>query len=122
MPAYPASLPQKAFMSATDERQTATIRSNMEAGAPKVRKLFTAAVRNLKVKMILTGTQRATFDTFFITTIGEGSGSFTIPDPVDDSTITVRFRKPPSWSYVEGSGSSASNRLWSSTYELEVLP
>lgn len=120
--AYPASLPQQAFMEAKDTRQTAVIRSTMDTGAPKVRKQFTAAVRDLEIAMILSGSQRQTFDTFFITTIGEGAISFTIPDPLDDSTITVRFREPPSWSYIEGTGITAAERRWRATFLLEVLP
>lgn len=120
--AYPASLPQQAFMQAKDERQSATLRSVMDTGAPKARKQFTAAVRNLEVRMVLSGTERVTFDTFFITTINEGTDTFTIPDPVDDATITVRFKSPPVWTYISGSGTTAAERRWEATFLLEVLP
>ena len=125
MAAYPASLPQAPIDGGfVDERQSATIRSAMETGAPKTRKMFTAAVRTWKWTTILDGTQRATFDTFFITTINEGADTFTMTDPVDGTTSqTVRFKTPPSWSVIQGGGDgSASNRRWRTTYSLEILP
>jgi len=112
---YPASLPQKHFRGVTEERQTATLRSQMDTGAPKVRKQFTAAVRNIDIPMVFTAAQRATFDTFFITTLNEGASSFTWVDPVDDSTnITYRFKKPPKMTKVAGE--------WKCVFNLEVLP
>jgi hypothetical protein len=122
MAAWPASLPQKAFLVASDTRQQASLRSEMDQGAPKKRKRFTAAIRNLTLKMILTGTQRATFDTFYITTINEGTDSFTILDPVDDATITVSFKSPPTWKLIPGSGPAVVDRQWESILDLEVLP
>jgi len=64
MAAWPASLPQQGFMNITDIRQNALARSSMDQGAPKVRKKFTAAVRNLDIAMLLNGTQRATLIRF----------------------------------------------------------
>ncbi|MBT6048740.1 MAG: hypothetical protein HOG49_18215 [Candidatus Scalindua sp.] len=123
MAAWPVSLPQQGFMDITDSRQNALARSSMDQGAPKVRKKFTAAVRNLSIKMILNGTQRATFDTFYITTTAEGSATFTWTDPVDDSAITCRFKTPPSWSLLANcDGSTTATRIWESKLELEILP
>jgi hypothetical protein len=123
MAAFPASLPQQGFMNISDVRQNALARSSMDQGAPKVRKKFTAAVRTLNIKMILTGTQRATFDTFYITTTAEGSATFTWTDPVDDSAITCRFVKPPSWSLLPNSDTtSTATRMWQATLQLEILP
>jgi hypothetical protein len=123
MPAYPATLPQYPVDGGfNDERQQAFIKSQMDSGAPKKRKVFTAAIRNWQWTTILNGTQRATFDTFYITTINEGTDSFTIPDPVDGETITVRFTKSPSWSVIQGSGDTISNRYWRATFNLEILP
>jgi len=120
MPAYTASLPQYP-VSFTETRKPAVLRSQMDSGAPKTRKQFTSAVRVLEWSTILNGTQKATFDTFFITTIDEGATSFTITDPVDDATITVRFIEPPQWRFAGGDVTVAT-RLWQATYALEVLP
>ena len=122
MAAYPASLPQYPLVQGfIDERQPGSIRSNMDTGAPKTRKRFTAVVRKLTWPTLLNGTERVTFDTFFITTINEGAGSFTIPDPVDDGTITVKFINPPSWSIIGAKSDLAVDRLWRATFNLEVL-
>jgi len=123
MAAWPASLPQQGFMNITDIRQNALARSSMDQGAPKVRKKFAAAVRNLDIAMLLNGTQRATFDTFYITTTSEGSATFTWTDPVDDSAITCRFRQPPSWQLLSNSDTtSTATRMWRATLQLEILP
>lgn len=123
MAAYPASLPQypleKGFV---DQRQPGTIRSQMETGAPKTRKRFTAAIRMLKWPTILNGTQRATFDTFFKTTINEGNDTFTMNDPVDNGSISVKFRSPPAWSIIGAQDDTAATRQWRAIYDLEVLP
>ena len=107
----------------TDERQAGSIRSDIETGAPKTRKRFTAAIRKIKWPTILTGTQRATFDTFYITTTNEGADVFTITDPVDGSTtLNVKFLKAPSWTITNSQSTTATDRVWSSTYDLEVQP
>lgn len=121
MVAWPAALPQSAFVQASEIRQDATIRSNMDSGAPKLRKRFTAAIRELSIRMILNGTEKAAFDTFYITTISEGALAFDMKDPVDDNTISVRFKQPPLWALISASGTVA-QRLWESTLQLEVLP
>ena len=122
-PAYPASLPQNPLVEGfNDTRQKAALRSDMDTGAPKRRKRFTAAIRPLKFPTILNGTQRVTFDTFYKTTLGEGSLSFTIPDPVDGNTITVFFVAPPKFNIIGASGTAAATRQWQSIYNLEVLP
>lgn len=115
MAAWPAGLQQKNFAGVVEQRQQAVLRSSMDSGAPKVRKMFTAAIRNIDIPMVFTTAERATFDTFFITTLAEGSISFTWTDPVDDSTvITFRFKSPPRMTKVAGE--------WSTILNLEVLP
>lgn len=123
MAVYPASLPQYPLVQGfTDERQSGSIRSNMDTGAPKTRKRFTAVVRKLTWPTILTGTQRAIFDTFFITTINEGATSFTINDPASTGTITVKFINPPKWNIVTANGVAFADRIFRTSYLLEVLP
>jgi len=122
MAVYPATLPQDPLLEGfSDTRQSSVLRSAMDIGAPKRRQRYTAALRSLRWPTILNGTQRATFDTFFITTISNGSVSFTIPDPVDGATITVLFTTPPTWTIVSGGISTVATRLWKAVYALEVL-
>jgi hypothetical protein len=123
MAVYPTTLPQAPLIRGfRDERGSGTVRSNMDTGLAKTRKRFTTVPRKITWPTILNGTQRLTFDTFFITTINEGNASFTIPDPVDDATITVKFFKPPAWSIINAKSTLAGDRLWSASYGLEVLP
>lgn len=121
MVAWPGSLPQYAYLPVTETRQKAMIRSSMETGPPKVRARFTSAVRHLDFDMILDGAQKATFDTFFNTTISEGATVFDFPDPVSDNTIEVRFREPVSWNQIRA-GAAAADRAWRGKMKLEVLP
>ena len=117
MAVYPASLPQYPLVRGfTDERQTGSIRSNMDTGAPKTRKRFTAVVRKLTWPTILTGTQRATFDTFFITTINEGASSFTINDSASTVTISVKFINPPSWNIITAYGPAFSVSIFRTSF------
>lgn len=118
MVAYPASLPDP-FVGLTDARLPAVARTEMDAGPPKVRRRFTAAVRNFEVPYVLTGSERATFETFFVTTLKEGSLEFDWIDPLDLSTLTMRFREPPAWTLRAGGGSAA---IWQTSLAIEVLP
>ncbi len=120
MVAWPASLPQSAFLKVAEVRQSAVIRTAMDSGPAKLRRRFTAAVRNLDVAMFLDGTQKATFDTFFNTTLAEGALSFDWTDPVTDSTISMRFREPATWNQIRTG--TVANRLWQADLALEVLP
>lgn len=115
MVAWPGSLEQRQFTGVIEERQQAALRSSMDSGAPKVRRLFTAALRFIDIPMVFTAAQRATFDTFFITTLNEGTISFDWTDPVDDTTtVSFRFRNPPKMTKIGGE--------WRTILNLEVLP
>ena len=121
MPTWPAALPDYFEVGVQDTRQQGFIRSQTETGPYKQRKRFTATSRFLSGTMLLTGTQRATFDTFYKTTISEGTGEFNFLDPVDFSTISARFVSPPSLSAVAGGGTAGTGQ-WRIEMVLEVLP
>ena len=118
MAVWPASLPQGLMVGTGDQRQPAALRSEMDSGPAKQRRRFTAAIRNLSVPIILTNTQRATFDTFFITTLLEGVLPFDWVDPKDGSTVEYRFTAPVEFSLLSG----GAERLWRGTLNLEILP
>jgi hypothetical protein len=71
--------------------------------------------------MLLTGTQRATFETFYKTTISEGTDAFDFIDPSTFNTVSARFMQPPSLSGVSG-GDTATTVQWRMDLMLEVLP
>ncbi len=120
MATWPASLPTEGFSGVSDQRNPAILRSKMDQGPAKQRQIFTAAVRELSVPMFFTGTERQTFDTFFITTLSEGALSFDWVDPVTDATISMRFMEPPSFQHI--GGGTPADRTWQATFKLEILP
>lgn len=117
---WPATLPQQFFLGASVTDRESRLVSSMDAGPASVRKRFTATPQDLTTTMVLTGTQKAAFDTFYRTTINYGTDSFTWTDPTDDTSATLRFLKPPVWTCI--CGGSAANRLWQAQLELEILP
>lgn len=121
MVAWPTTLPQEAFVGLTEQRQDARLRTQMDKGPPKMRRRFTAAVRRVTVPLVLSGAEKQAFDTFYITTLQEGSLPFDWRDPVTDATISFRFAEsPPQWSVM--AGGVPNSRLWSGTLDLEILP
>jgi hypothetical protein len=115
MAVWPVGLQQKQFSGVKESRQPGAIRSKMGTGAPKVRKRFTAVVRNIDVPIVLSIADKATFNTFFNTTLSEGVTAFTWVDPDDDSTsVSYRFRNPVSFTKVGGEFTGVMN--------LEILP
>ena len=120
MVAWPPTLPQKQFLGLRDERQSGRLRTSMDTGPAKQRRRFTAATRNIGVPIVLDGAQRQTFDTFFITTLEEGVLSFDWEDPVDDTTISMRFISFPPFELI--SGGIPDERMWQAVMTLEILP
>lgn len=121
MAVWPVSLPQYFEVGVQDTRQQGFIRSQTDTGPYKQRKRFTATARFLSGSMLLTGTQRATFETFYKTTLSEGTDAFDFIDPIDFSTVSARFVQTPSLSGVSG-GSTAATVQWRMDLMLEVLP
>lgn len=121
MPTWPASLPQSVLADVSRKRQSGMIRSQMDTGAAKQRKRFTAVVRQYQASMILTGAQLATFDSFYESDLGQGATSFTWIDPVTDASCSLRFMADPEVSMVKPSA-TVNNRLWRVTMQLERLP
>lgn len=121
MAVWPVSLPQYFEVGVQDTRQQGFIRSQTETGPYKQRKRFTATARFLSGTMLFTGTDRATFETFYKTTLSEGTDAFDFIDPADFSTISARFVQTPTLSAVAG-GDTAETAQWRIDLAIEVLP
>ena len=121
MAVWPVSLPQYFEVGVQDTRQQGFIRSQTDTGPYKQRKRFTATARFLSGSMLLTGTQRATFETFYKTTLSEGTDAFDFIDPIDFLAVSARFVQPPALSGVSG-GDTATTVQWRMDLMLEVLP
>lgn len=120
MAAWPASLPEFLEVGAAEEVQQAFIRTDNSTGPPKQRRRFSSSTRMIRGTMLLTAAERATFDTFYNTTINDGSDSFTFTDPVDNTTQNFRFMEPPSFEYLVGGSSGAAQQRM--RLSLERLP
>jgi hypothetical protein len=114
---WPASLPQDPLAQGFSEQAPNTvIRTTMEAGPPKMRRRFTAGIRNIECQLRLTSAQTDTLDLFFETTLAGGSLSFDWKHPRTGATVTFRFVEPPSY------GAVARGTLWWASLKLEILP
>ena len=79
------------------------VRSDMDSGPAKVRRRFTSVPKNMKGTIVMTRAQFALWETWFEDVIYHGSLSFTMTDPVNGGTMTVRIvsgksSKPYTWS------------------------
>lgn len=119
MPTYPATLPNQ-FLGLRDKKEDNVIRTQMDAGPAITRRRYTAVARTISVPVVFTGSQRETFDDFFRDDLKDGSLAFEWTDPVDDATVFFRFTKPPEFTTMRGG--SASERIYRSSFALEILP
>jgi len=68
------------------------LRTDMDSGLAKTRRLFTAVSDDYSGSMVFDTNQLATFVEFYKTTLGFGINTFNFPDPFDSlSTVEVRF-------------------------------
>lgn len=119
MAVWPATLP-KFNLDTQETRQDGVIRTPMDAGPAKSRRRFSAVSRYLSTDLILTGEQRATFDTFFDETLADGSLTFDMEDPKDGAIVQMRFTAPPSYVYAGARGGVVTIHIVS--LSLEILP
>lgn len=92
MASWPETLPQYVDANGfTETIQDPVIRTDMEAGPQKARLRFTAVPEKYTITMPLTATQRATFLTFFKSTIHYGVDEFMWVHPVTRDERYCRF-------------------------------
>lgn len=120
MAVWPLTLPQSMLSGITDEMQDTRIRSSTDVGPAIVRQRYTAGVRNVDVPITLTAAERVIFETFYHTTLNEGTFSFTWTDPIDASAKSYRFRenKGPTFELHEG----GTFQRHDTTLKLEIIP
>lgn len=119
MPNYPTTLPNQ-FLGLRDKKEDNVLRTQMDAGPSFSRRRYTAVSRTLGVPVVFNGAQRVIFDDFFRDDLKDGSLSFDWTDPVDDSTVTFRFTKPPEFTTMRGG--QPAERIYRATLALEILP
>lgn len=119
---WPADLPQSMQLSLMETHQAGFIRTPMDAGPAKSRKRFTATTRMHTGTMIMDVDQRASFLTFFESTLEMGSLSFYFTDPGDGNRYTWRFVDVPKFTAI-ASHNDESGRigLWRVNVAIERL-
>lgn len=81
MPAFPATLPGPVWGSFSEQRQRNILAFAPDVGPPKMRRRSSAVAVPASAAFLLTDAQLATFDTFFETTLKDGTLSFTWNHP-----------------------------------------
>lgn len=121
---WPTTLPQKYQHNGFSRgRQGNLLRTEMDSGRPKVRRLFTAVSTYFTGTMVMDGTQLSAFETFFDDVLGSGALTFNFPNPLDygATTVEVRFRvdtkAEPYTATPDGETTD-----WSVTLNLETIP
>lgn len=120
MTAWPATLPQSQFLRTTEEDDDAVLRTSMDAGPPSRRNKYTGLTAKVTTPIVINGTQKQAFDTFYRTTLKNGALSFTWTSPTDDTTVSYAFSKPVKWTLIRGG--TTETRVWQGVLELERQP
>lgn len=115
MTAWPASLPLLR-VGLSDEFEYDVLVTGMDAGPPKFRRRFSVDTRYMDAELELDGTQRATLETFYSTTL-QGIGEFDLQDPADGATQSWRFASRPRFRLHVGHD-TATKRRWTATFRL----
>jgi hypothetical protein len=110
---WATSLPQLFIQDSFQDTEPALfLRTEMDAGPPKLRRRFTAGHKIISGDMILTAAQKTTLRTFFQT---YGATQNTFPDPDEGSDLTVVFMAEPTYTPYGGS-------YWKVSLQFAVLP
>lgn len=113
---WPPGLPDDVLVEGYKEGlPKVTVRTQMDAGPPKVRRRQTAAVATLSFSLDLTREQVALLTEFHGTTLRGGSLSFEWRHPRTRAVCQMRFIDPPDPRPLSG-------RHWVAACTVEVLP
>jgi hypothetical protein len=116
-PTWPGTLPVAWGNDAQRIRDDASVlRTNMDAGPPKMRPRATADFISTPFSFVLTTAEKEALDAFYVTTL-----SRTLPFDWTDFSVealptkTFRFVRAPRYQHIDGN-------LWTAFVELEQLP
>lgn len=119
---WPPSLTRAARVAEFRERTPElVIRTSMDVGPDKVRRRLAVNVREVDVALDLTGSQLATFDSFFVSTCQGGAIAFEWTHWRTGSTVRCRFLGPPEYR-PRAPKNADSSEYWLVTFQIEVLP
>lgn len=89
--AWPSNIPQCPTLGMTEQRQPNIAGFSPDVGPPKMRRRSTAVVTVTAVTYRMNVAQLASFNTFYQTTLADGTLPFTWKHPVDQLTYTWMF-------------------------------
>ena len=119
---WPISLPQAPLVGAGRAPIDGTLRARPDTGPPITRRRYTAVPIILdNWETVLTGTQYVTLMAFHDTTLVGGSLPFDWDDPLDGTTVEMRFLEPPRAICIRPDSNTA-NRLWRVNLSLAIDP
>lgn len=119
---WPSTLPQLPDIDWREQADPQWVDFPTDAGFSKRRRRVTRERRVRNIHMDFSGTQIATFRTFFNSTLNGGGDEFTVTsgDPVGGTTVTYRFLSPPRMQQWLGADTTAARR-YSVDMVLEVI-
>ena len=92
METWPTSLPLPEQAGYSEQQANNILRTQIDAGAPKQRRRYTAVYTTVKFQMTLTSAQTSTLMSFYNRV---GAGNFTWTHPRTSASVTARFTEPP---------------------------
>lgn len=118
MASWPSGLPQSPRLRGHSEgREPNVVRTPVEQGPAKTRKLYTAEIRRFSIQLIMTGTQVDTFDTFYASTIDYGATAFDWVHPRTLTAASCKMLGEPNYIPQGGAG-----KYWLVSFQMEITP
>ncbi len=116
MVTWPVTLPVSPLLDGFVETVPETvIRSQMDSGPDKVRNRTTAGVRLFSMSFIMSKTETALFDDFYLNDLNGGAVSFDFTHPRTGETLSMRVVKPPAYT-------AQNSKYFRIKLETEALP
>jgi len=113
---WPATVPTDIHVgSFREELPDNLLRTSMDVGPDKLRRRTTANIRPWTGSIIMTKSQLATFDTFYVSTLASGSLTFTFAHPRTAASSEMRFANIPTYTPIGGD-------YWEMSAQWEILP
>lgn len=123
LPQWPASVPQGPFMGYTCADDPSVVAFEVDAGPVKVRPRGTLARRRQSTPYECNGTEKAIIDTFYRSTLLNGTQAFEWTDFQTGAVAVVRLDMPRGiqWDNVTP-GRDPAVRRYRATLAMEIIP
>lgn len=120
---WPPSLDRSLQVADLKESPAALLlRTSMQSGPAKARRLGTAGARPIAGSIILSRSQLETFDEFYTDTTESGALSWEWTHPRTGATRVFRFTKEPVYEPLTMRTDNAARDRWRVVLDLEILP